>query len=460
MDDNETPTLAAIAKLTENANLQYSLKNYDAAAELYSRATEMQDELHGEMAPESADLLFLYGRCLYKVGVSKSDVLGGKVASEEKSKKKGKTSNGEGSSSAVSKSNAISNAGDQNAEAVLEAAVETKDSTKPADQSKAADKPYFSITGDENWDTDSDDEDAGEEGDAAEDEDDDDFKIAYEILDTARVILQHKLENHTGQSNIKSDKGKDKAHELYPGDVSDPVVRATKEKLAEILDLQADISLESERFEDAVPDNQAILALRKDLLPPEHAFIAESYYKLSLALEFASLTYHEGEGEPPSVDEGMRKDAAKAMEDAIASCHLRIKTESEKLSSLSAEDKVKKELEIKDVKELIAEMEERLVDLKASPLEVPNLAGPAGAADANPLGGILSSILGETPGQQKARIEEAVKGANDLSGMVKKKKPAPSAAAGPSTDTNGKGKRKLEDGDDSDTSKKAKVEDA
>ena len=98
--------------------------------------------------------------------------------------------------------------------------------------------------------------------------------------------------------------------------------------------------------------------------------------------------------------------------------------------------------------------------------------GPGGATDENFLGGILGSILGETPAQQKARIEEATKGANDLSGMIKKKKkPAVAETANPdmsvaatetTTTTTTNGKRKAEDGGADDgvkSGKKVKFED-
>ncbi|TKA64724.1 hypothetical protein B0A49_07991 [Cryomyces minteri] len=84
----------------------------------------------------------------------------------------------------------------------------------------------------------------------------------------------------------------------------------------------------------------------------------------------------------------------------------------------------------------------------------PVLSGAPGLDDAasgsNPLAGLLGSMLGESPAQQKARIEEATKGANDLTGLVKhKKKPAvekDTSAVGGASGTNGaaKGKRKLE----------------
>ena len=80
-----------LAQLQASATKEYSLKNYPAAAELYSEAAEVQDEINGEMSPENADLLYQYGKCLYHVAVSNSDVLGGKVAGEEPKRKKRKT---------------------------------------------------------------------------------------------------------------------------------------------------------------------------------------------------------------------------------------------------------------------------------------------------------------------------------------------------------------------------------
>ena len=40
----------------------------------------------------------------------------------------------------------------------------------------------------------------------------------------------------------------------------------------------------------------------------------------------------------------------------------------------------------------------------------------------NPLGGILSSILGQSPAAQHARLEEASRSAKDLTNLVKKKR--------------------------------------
>ena len=87
------------------------------------------------------------------------------------------------------------------------------------------------------------------------------------------------------------------------------------------------------------------------------------------------------------------------------------------------------------------------------------VTGPAGAPDgANPLGGILGSMLGESAAEQKTRIAEATKGANDLTSLTRRKKQ-------PKTETveAGAGKRKLEESEQAAgavNAKKARVEDS
>jgi HAT1-interacting factor 1 len=75
------------------------------------------------------------------------------------------------------------------------------------------------------------------------------------------------------------------------------------------------------------------------------------------------------------------------------------------------------------------------------------------------MGGILGTTLGESPADAAARIEEAKKTANDLTGLVRRKKtgkPADAAATEATADgTNGK--RKAEDDvEENENPKKAK----
>lgn len=90
-------------------------------------------------------------------------------------------------------------------------------------------------------------------------------------------------------------------------------------------------------------------------------------------------------------------------------------------------------------------MLEQLIDLRNPAVTLTNaMRGPAGAPDgSDPLSGILGQLLGESTEQQKARIEEATKGANDLTGLIRHRK-KPVAEQLPA-EVNGKGKRKLDD---------------
>ncbi|KAI7059092.1 hypothetical protein KC352_g43959, partial [Hortaea werneckii] len=259
--------------LKASATKEYSLKNYAAAAEFYSEAAEVQDQLNGEMVPENADLLYQYGRCLYHVAVSKSDVLGGKVAGGEEPKRKKRKVAAESSAAGAADGDGSAVIGDalksgeqKMADGVGEAAGERKDGAKE-EKPGAGNNPYFQITGDENW-TDSEDD---EEAEAEAEEEEDDFATAYEILDMARVLLGRKMES------LQQLAGKGK------GTIEQPEVRQVKERLADTHDLQAEISLENERFSDAINDTRDALALKLELYPQESSLIAEAHFKLSLA---------------------------------------------------------------------------------------------------------------------------------------------------------------------------------
>ncbi|KAK3061275.1 hypothetical protein LTS18_006634, partial [Coniosporium uncinatum] len=173
----------SLAEIATKANLEYGLKRYNEAADLYSTAVEKQAEQNGEMASENAELLYLYGKCLFKVAVANSDVLGGKVAGEKKPEKPAKkaAANGEGSSKTVLE------AAKQEENDAVSTGVEAKVDDAPA----SSNNPFFSVTGMENWES---DEEEDGDGEAAEEEQEDDFANAYEILDMARTLFERRLQ--------------------------------------------------------------------------------------------------------------------------------------------------------------------------------------------------------------------------------------------------------------------------
>lgn len=343
LDTPEPPAVATaelpktkekLDELTKAASLQYTLKNFSASADHYADAVEIQAELNGEMAPENAELLFYYGRALYKVAIAKSDVLGGKVAQEEKKKPKAQ-------------------------KAAKKEAGTSSGAEKDAD--KTAAKPYFQLTGDENW---TDSEDEGEDDGDQQEEEQDDFADAYEVFEIARVLYSKQLE--ALDASESSDKGKGKA-ELSPE------ARALKEKLADCHGFLVEISLENERFHDAVTDARSAVTLQEELHPIEHENVTEAHYSLSLALEFASTSKaFEDNGEnadappkedaPAQIDWDLRKEATKHTELAVEGLEKRLKLEEEALSSeaLTAEQKKEKEVIVADKKGLLEDLKTRV----------------------------------------------------------------------------------------------------
>lgn len=342
--------------LTAQATLKYSVKDYNAAAELYSFAVELQDEINGEMSSENAELLYAYGRCLYHVAVKNSNVLGSKVAGEKREEKSSRSKSKKAKAEVVPE--ALEGQEQVVAEKIVAQVVEEKDGTTKEGE---ANKPYFQFKGDENWDTSDDEDDDGEEnGEDDEDaEEEDDFANAYEVLDMARVLLQKKIAEAEGNSG--KGKGMEESSEI----------RQLEERLADTYDLQAEISLEGERFPAAVVDLKSALDLKKALFPRESSLVAEAHFKLSLALEFSSVTQQKnGNGEvelgtEAQVDDAMREEAAQELEAAIASCKLRIQKEETKLSNGSqtngnaSKSKVTKK-DIDEVKDILKDMEQRV----------------------------------------------------------------------------------------------------
>ncbi|KAJ5894438.1 hypothetical protein N7495_006129 [Penicillium taxi] len=391
--------------LIKKAAAKDAIKDYNTASDLYSQATEIQAELNGELSPENADLLYSYGKSLFNVAVSKSDVLGSKVAGEPQTPSNHPEP-------AISGESTIK-------DAISSARSKNFPSTKEEDTSNAGpSKPLFQFTGDENFaDSNSEDEDNSDTGE--EEEEEDDFSNAFEVLDLARVLYLKKLE--IAEANTST---KDKSTSL-PSDTNH-----IKERLADTYDLQAEISLEAERFSDAVTDLRTALDLRYSLFPFEDPAVAECHYKLSLALEFASVQQQEGDDDESkkTVDEKMRNEAVSQMERAVESCKVRMAQEEKKISSEDMdEDKATAaKRKIVNVKEIIADMEQRLIDLQA----------PVSSQDNDKqneafLKGILGQMVGQTPADKKASLDAVSKNATDLSSLVRRKptNPSPSTAS-------------------------------
>ncbi|KAK0759993.1 hypothetical protein N5P37_007071 [Trichoderma harzianum] len=408
-DDDIKSKKVTLADLSAKGTALYAHKKYEAAADIFSRASILQAEINGELAPENAEILFHYGRSLFKVGQSKSDVLGGSAPAPAEKKTKS-------SSGAPSKKATKADEGEGAQEGGAEQGKDKKNEEK--DDVPEGKKLFFQFTGDENFDE-SDEDEGQEEGDQDEEEDDD-LATAFEILELARVCYQKQLDQLREEEAQGEDESKGKGKEVAKEDSS--AVRHIKERLAETHDCLAEISLENERYPNAIEDGRTSLNYKVELYPEESEIIAEAHYKLSLALEFASLTVADDEGKNTKreeIDQGLRDEAVAEMELAIKSFKLKMQAiEVEIASSASPEDNELSRKAVEEMKDVIAELEQRLVDLKKDPLSANDLLGDG----ANPLGGILGAAFGQSAAEVQARVEEASKNAVDLTSLVRKKK--------------------------------------
>ena len=105
---------------------------------------------------------------------------------------------------------------------------------------------------------------------------------------------------------------------------------------------------------------------KMELYPEESEIIAEAHYKLSLALEFASVTTTSGEEgstatKREEMDQGLRDEAVKEMELAIKSFKLKLQNKEVEVATMaSPEDNDLARKSIAEMKELIADMEQRV----------------------------------------------------------------------------------------------------
>lgn len=118
------------------------------------------------------------------------------------------------------------------------------------------------------------------------------------------------------------------------------------------------------RYPNAIEDGRISLNYKIELYPEESEIIAEAHFKLSLALEFASITTAGEEGKTTKredMDQGLRDEAAKHMELAIKSSKLKLQGKEVELATMaSPEDNDMARKAITEMKEVIAEMEGRV----------------------------------------------------------------------------------------------------
>ncbi|THH05413.1 hypothetical protein EW145_g4813 [Phellinidium pouzarii] len=411
----------------EKAKRAVALRKYEQAVDHYATALEIMAAKYGDGAPEAADLYFAYGKALLENAISQSAVLGKEQAEESLLKDEDESADASGGASGDSKP-FISFFGDVEDDALMRNGEET--AIDLFAEANAAVEREEKGEDDEDEDGEGEDDDDEEED---EGEPEDDFNAAWEVLDLARALYE---------------KGRNEDDEI-------------KLKLADTLIALGDVSLETEKFDVAIPDYEKGVALKSELLPFSSRQIAEAHYKLSivfdltpgrlaLAIEHAEKAFDSVEsrlvllrnglnGQPPlpKAPKPDTKGKGKAKATAV------LLAQNELVQNMS---KSQIEAEIKELDELKEDLALKVEELKTSPSGEPANA-PELAAKA------LDRALNAKPASASDPSKPVV--VNDLTTMVKKKKK--SMETNSVSDMNIK--RKAEDSS-LDNAKKLKLEDA
>ncbi|KAI8970971.1 hypothetical protein BDB01DRAFT_525430 [Pilobolus umbonatus] len=211
-----------------------------------------------------------------------------------------------------------------------------------------------------------DEEEVEEAEEAEEEEEEDDFETAWDILDVARVIYE---------------KSEDKE---------------TRLKLADVHLCLGDISLETEKFNDALTDYKKAIDLKQELLEEEDRQLAEAHYKYALALELSS----------------------DRTEEAVPELRKAIDVLKKRLALLKETDHKR---EIDEINEIIPDMELKIEELntrQASEKEAEELLKSLLGIQSNP-----SSTTTHLPANDlNTLIKRKTETANDLSNLIKRKK--------------------------------------
>lgn len=220
---NSTPSygVAEVDELASQGLKAYALKQYEQATEKFGKACETFTEAKGHDDPS---LLYTYGKCLFKVAVSQSAVLGDTAPqplSAEPEEQPDEEAEGDGN--------------------------EEQEGEQDGEDGNEEEE------GEENGE--------GEQAGEQEEQQEDDFEVAWEILDLARTLFLEKLEQEDS--------------------------RDLKVKLADTYDLLGEVSIESENFPQAAEDFESSLKLKKELYDSDSSLMSEAHYKLALAYEFS-----------------------------------------------------------------------------------------------------------------------------------------------------------------------------
>ncbi|XP_032522763.2 protein HGV2 [Danaus plexippus] len=303
-----------------------AVRDYTSAAETLATACELLAKKHGEFADECAEAYLWYGKSLLGLSREENGYLGDGVAGGNNEDGDNEEENGEENAEAEQKNGEIATEDGDDEENKAEGTKEN-DKTEPESTTKD-EEPGSSTENEEKPGTSNGDVNDDSVVNLDNEDDVDNLQLAWEMLDLSRNILQKRAEN-----------GKD--------------VRAL---LAEVHLALGEVALESETYDKAVADMISCLDIQKELYKSDDRHIAETHYQIGLANSLASNF----------------EDAITHFKNAANILETRIKT-LENPKTVSECATVKKyattdpfysvEGEIKELKELLPEIQEKIQDM-------------------------------------------------------------------------------------------------
>nr|XP_021184247.2 histone-binding protein N1/N2 [Helicoverpa armigera] len=308
-----------------------AVRDFSAAASTLAEACEGLAKEHGDTADQCAEAYLWYGKALLGLSREESGVLGdgmpgsGNADGEEEDEEE-QEENGENGENGEAEAEV-----DDAAEPEKEKANGEVEKSE-AESTTKEEEPGSSTAQEDNEEPGTTNGDAHDESAMNVDAEDDvdNLQLAWEMLDLARSILYRRVQEGGG-------------------DVS-------RAQLADVYLALGEVALESETYDKAVTDMQSCLDLQKELYRSDDRRIAETHYQIGLANSLASNF----------------EDAITHFKNAANILETRIKT-LENPAAVTDDATVKKfttadpfysvEGEIKELKELLPEIQEKIQDM-------------------------------------------------------------------------------------------------
>ncbi|XP_060840213.1 histone-binding protein N1/N2-like [Rhopalosiphum padi] len=365
--ENEEPTAEDIElqkkraeQLLTDGKRHLIIKDFQVAVDVLSEACSLFGTIYSELDEKCAEAYFNYGCALLELSKNQISPVGLEEKDEEE--------NDDETSTEEMDSNNVTN--EDNKASISDVINEVeKEETDNVDDNKSTEKKEnlpeetsVDVKENEVGEQSTEKEDLSvDEGEKPDEEDvgeDDvnDLQIAWEMLDLAKVIYKNK---DTEESKLK---------------------------LAEVLMKCGEVSIEDEKFETAIQDMTESLEIRRLLLPEDSRIIAETLFQLGIAQELG------GSGEQ----------AIELLSEAVTVLNHKIKT----LENMNNDSDIIK-AEIAEVKSIIPEIQEKIVDIKERKK----------AAVSALLAAVGASNLATTNGETSSTIKQA----SNISHLVRKR---------------------------------------